>query len=470
MKLHDIAFYFALFFIIGVALASLAGDFSYKWLAIILSTLIVGTIFWIFDKKFIAGLSITLFLSGAYYFIDDARQIPTNLIFNQKVLVRGAITKVAYGANGVQIQVGNVRAYLKTYPSYAYGDLVEMTGKILPLQEKLKNYLLKDGVTGTMSFPNVNLIAKNQGNFLMSGLNKLKMAVIDNLNKVLPAEKAQFMTGLLLGGKSGFSQDFKDQLSASGTSHLVALSGYNIMVVASGIAFLLASFLASRLIFVFTIIILALFVAMTGAESSVVRAALMGTVLLLGNEVERLYSLRNALTIVAAFMVFQNPKILIFDLGFQLSFAALLGIVYLGPIVSRVLHLKDEPGFLNWRKNLVTTISAQIAVLPLIATSFGSISFVGIFSNIVILGLIPITMFIGFIAALTGFISYYVSLAFGLGANIFLSYIIFVIKIFSSFGSISDLQLGYGFLISYYIILIGGVWYYHRNGFPPSLE
>ena len=463
LKLHDAAFYAAIFFILGVALASLAGDVSYKWLFLVAGTLMAFTFIWVLNKNVIAVFTLFLFVGGAYYFAYDFWQTSNNLIFNQKVLVRGVITKVSSGETGQQIQVGSVRAYLKTYPNYEYGDLVEIVGEIKPPQDKAKNYLSKEGVAGIMIFPSTQVLAKNKGNFIMASLNKLKLAIVGNLNKVLPQEKANFMAGLLVGGRSSFSSDFRDMLSRSGTSHLVALSGYNIAVLASGVALIISYFLVQEtLVFILTLVILILFVAMTGAEASVVRAALVGMVMLLSNYVERQYSLRNTLSIIAALMVLQNPKILIFDIGFQLSFAALLGIIYLEPIISKHLHLNSK-SFFNWRKNLATTLVAQIAVLPIVATSFGSISFSGIISNVFILGLVPITMFMGFMAAITGSVSYYISLVFGLVANVLLSYMVFVIKIFSSFGYLNGLEFGFWFMVVYYVVLVGGFLYYHKK-------
>ena len=102
-------------------------------------------------------------------------------------------------------------------------------------------------------------------------------------------------------------------------------------------------------------------------------------------------------------MVLINPKILRFDFAFQLSFAATLGLIYFYSFFERILKA-DKSSFLNWRSILATTLSAQLAVLPLIILRFGYFPIVSPFSNIFILSLIPITMLLGFSIGVLGFL------------------------------------------------------------------
>ncbi len=454
LPLHDVAFYAALFFIFGVAVGSVAGDFAGKWFFVISATLFTTVSLYFLNRKNHAVLAIFLLLGAAYYFAYDFYQKPTNLIFNEDANIYGIISKIEPSANGQEVKLGNIRLYLPLYPQYEYGDELLVGGKIDQPTGQLRNFFLKDGIAGTMRFPRVEVVRKNMGNPMMAALLKLKNATRENLAKVLPHEQSLFMSGLLLGTKAEFPKEFRSELSRSGTSHLVALSGYNITIIAEGIVFCLAWFFSRRVTFVLSLAAIGLFVLMAGAGASVVRAALMGAAVLLAGRVERLYSFRNGITLVAAVMVAQNPKILFFDIGFQLSFAALSGIVFLEPIVRRVLRFKPESGFLNWRENLSVTISAQLAVLPLLILRFGTVSISGVISNVLILGIIPATMFLGFISALAGFFSYYLSLFIGTLANILLSYIMWVIHIFSAFGHISGITyFGIGFAVIYYLSL-----------------
>ena len=109
-----------------------------------------------------------------------------------------------------------------------------------------------------------------------------------------------------------------------------------------------------------------------------------------------------------------------FDLGFQLSFAALLGIVYLRPAIGNLLRagarsgdFAANGGLLNWRENALTTVSAQLAVLPILMVNFGTFSPLSFPANVLILGIMPVTMALGFAAAAAGFVSYHLALFFG---------------------------------------------------------
>ena len=131
----------------------------------------------------------------------------------------------------------------------------------------------------------------------------------------MPAEEAAFLSGLTLGERSDFSPEFKEALQTSGTTHLVALSGYNVSIVIVATMALLTSFLKRRIAFIVAFIFLVAFVLMTGAEASVVRAAIMGALVVIATESGRIFNPRNAITLAGLLMVLINPKVLVFDAG-----------------------------------------------------------------------------------------------------------------------------------------------------------
>jgi len=210
------------------------------------------------------------------------------------------------------------------------------------------------------------------------------------------------LSGLLLGARQNLSPVLKNNLQRSGTSHLIALSGYNITIVATAVLslFLFLGF-NRRSAFWFSVFIIILFVLMTGASASVVRAAIMGILLILGQKLGRVYYPRNALFLAALIMIISNPRILRFDLAFQLSVMATLGLIYFTPFFQKILKAEKE-SFLNWRNNLSTTLAAQLAVLPLLISGFGYFSPVAPVANILIITLMPVTMFFGFLTVIFG--------------------------------------------------------------------
>ena len=203
---------------------------------------------------------------------------------------------------------------------------------------------------------------------------------------------------------------------------------------------------------------------MTGAEASVVRAVIMGILVLLSREVGRLYDFRNAIILAGLLMVFQNPKVLVFVIGFQLSFLALLGIVYLRPAIQKFLRIKKNPGFLSWKDNLLMTASAQLMVAPLLITNFNSFSLTSLIANVLVLELIPVTMGLGFAIAAISLFSYHFSLVLGWVTWVLLRFEILVIELFAKFSIPLGPNLGIGGMALYYIIVIGFIVYVMRRG------
>ena len=158
-------------------------------------------------------------------------------------------------------------------------------------------------------------------------------------------------------------------------------------------------------------------------------------------------------------MALGNPKILKFDIGFQLSFLALIGIVYLMPAVKKFFKVNDEKGILDWKENFLTTVSAQLAVISVLIRSFSNFSFISIVANVLILGFIPYTMTLGFILGAIGFISYPLSLVFGWFVHIFLSYEIFVINFFGKINFFQIKNMSVILMFVYYLALSGFVIY-----------
>lgn len=245
------------------------------------------------------------------------------------------------------------------------------------------------------------------------------------------------LAGLTLGARSDFSSKLKDQMAKSGTTHIVALSGYNIAILVLVVSGILSSFISRKKLIWLMSLIIFFFVLMVGGEASVVRAALMALILLLARHFGRKNDLLNAIILTAVCMVLYDPSVINFDLGFQLSFLSLLGIIYLTPWIENLFIRKKlknntpESSFLNWRENLATTIAAQLAVAPIIIQNFNQFSLGSVVANVLILSTVPFAMLLGF--ALVVFGSIFSAFGFVLAkvASILLVYQILIIKIFS---------------------------------------
>ena len=431
----EVFFYGSLFFLFGVALASLGLN---QLIVIILSSLtaitflFVKTIFLNKDFLIFAILSICIILGSTRYEISDSNYKKSNVVFDEKIKLRGIVS--AYpekGLNSTRLIINELQVTTKPYEEFHYGDLVEVEGKVQKPIGDLKNFYKKENIKGLMPFPQVKLISQNHGSRIKSKLFSLREGMVANLYKILPRKQAALLAGIILGEKSGFDKDFKEDMTKSGTSHLVALSGYNISIIAWSIEKTLGKILSQRKSFILALLTILGFVILTGAEASVVRASILATIFLIAKTSQKIFNVRNALIFAALIMVLINPRILVFDIGFELSFAAFIGILYLEPFFRKLFKVDSRgEGIFLWRNNLATTSAAQVAVFPLIIYYFGYFSPASLPANVLLLGFIPSTMALGFAAGFLGFISYYFSLILGLAVNVLLTYEIFVIEFF----------------------------------------
>lgn len=440
MRAYDAVFYGAASFLIGVFLSS----FLPLRASVFIALACAGAIFFVsyaLRKKFLAHLAVLFLffaLAGGAYF---ARAQSGILMFQNNIPQEDiVITAVVLGdpehgraQKAVVLPEGNgMRKILVTLPAYpvlSHGDTLTLVGKIeTPQNEGYSKYLAARGIGGTMYFPRM-LSHKEGGASLHRELFGIKRAVVAIFSRALPVEHSALLSGITLGEREEFSKELKDAMSKSGTSHITALSGYNITVVSSAMLAVFAFFIDRKRALVFALAAISLFVIMTGAEPSVVRAAIMGSILLLAQRAGRRYSARNAIALTAFFMTLYNPYVLSFDAGFQLSFAALLGMLYISPIL---LPHRNEEGFFGVRESAAHTVAAQAAVFPIISSYFGTASLTSILANVLIVGVIPLTMFLGFALGAIGFFSAFFASLLGWAVGLLLSYEISVIYFFSS--------------------------------------
>lgn len=425
MPLFDKAFYLTLFFVIGVGAAGFALPF---WLSLIIAAA-VGLFFFSFGLKRVVLFSLICLTGYFYYHLCLVLRLP-DIPFNEEHTYLGLVIdepeySLQHTLLNLQLQKphrGTLRVYLPPTDVIRYGDIVSLKGIVKESDSR--------GVYA-VSFPeDILILEKGRGNRIKEVLFSIKNKLIDSLKAVLPPEKAALMSGLLFGERAEFPPALEEAMRLSGTTHIVALSGYNIAILVTSLSSGLAYVCNRRKAFWLSLAAIPAFVVMTGAEASVVRAGLMGFIMLLAVHQERIYSFRNAITLSAAAMLVYDPKLLSEDVGFQLSFAALLGIVYVYPWLTIKLKWKGG-GFLNWKTNALQTLSAQTAVLPIILGTFGFVSPTAPISNILILELIPLTMFVGFLTSLAGLFSYHLSAFIGWGANLLLGYETLVVRFFA---------------------------------------
>jgi ComEC/Rec2-related protein len=261
---------------------------------------------------------------------------------------------------------------------------------------------------------NIEIISCNNGNpirnmsdiflFIKRKLRELREMLSRRVELYLPEPQASLLIGILFGSERAFSNKFEEILRISGTTHIIAASGYNItiLILASSKIF---SFIKKKHRLILSLLLIWAYCILSGLGASILRATMMGTItifaLLSGN-------VRNTHLLIPSgtlFLILINPRIL-FDIGFQLSILATLGLIYLLPSIEeflkRVFCIKNVPQFLE--ENLLGTISCTLSTLPISISIFGKVSLVSVFANVLVLPLTESTMLYGTLAVLISFL------------------------------------------------------------------
>lgn len=473
MPAHEIFFFGALFFLSGVLFGSAGWGFLVPWLVAV--CFVASGIIFVFKKRptalWVAVLSILALFGTLYFHFDDIAFRRLSLVTGRKIEFAGIVASDPLFKDGIQEFVlkmdGNdaPRVSIRTvpYPTYAYGDTLKGSGTFkMPVSDSYARYLAKERISALGQYPKLERVSSGGGSAFFNVLYRVKHAIMDSISDVLPAKEGALLKGLLLGETTSFSAEFTDAMKQSGTTHLVALSGYNITILLWSVISLCVYFVSRRTAVVAAFFVMLGFVLMTGAEASVVRAAIMGSIVLLAGELGRPYDTRNAIVFAALLMTLYNPKVLVFDVGFQLSFFALLGLVYLKPALETLISRGKKTKKSSLRDSTTTTLAAQLAVLPVLLGQFGAISPVGIFSNIVILETVPLTMGLGFLMAGLGIIWKAIAIPFGWVVWVLLYSQIFIIEWFGGLKWNVKGEWGIAGACVYYAALAGLIWYAGR--------
>ena len=324
---------------------------------------------------------------------------------------------------------------------YKYGDEINFSGKLAKPENFLTdqgkvfdyvNYLRKDGILYVMSYPKINIVSRGNGNSLKSALFAAKEKFLEKMNAVISAPENLFMGGLILGEKASFSQAMRASFINTGTIHVVALSGYNVTIVAEWIMKLFSkvSFMPKNFGIGIGILSIILFIIMTGGSSTAIRAGIMAVLSLVARATGRNYDVARALLLAGVSMIFLNPFLLAYDVSFQLSFLATIAVIFLAPRIEKYFLWVTES--FGLRDIVSVTCAAYIFVFPFILYEMGNFSLVALPANVLILPFIPFTMMLGFITGFVGLIWYGFAVPVGFISFLFLHYELAVISFFSN--------------------------------------
>jgi len=398
--------------------------------------LIVLSIF-VFKNKSFAGYILVFILGLSYFWFYQSLEKPnipqgcTNVRICSNVAVKNTKARFAIVDSDEQ------RAVISTgkAETFGYGDELRMCfedknasfieegyGKYLKSRYQT-NYLIKD--------PEVEVTSRGEGT--IRGLFDLSLYLSREIKELFPGDKGVLAKGLLFGGSEDFTSRFQQNLKNSGTSHLVAVSGYNVSIITIILFGFLRNLFSRRFAAASTLGLLICFCVMTGVSASVVRASIMGFLYVVAKIIGRRGAIANSLFVAAFAMIILNPYS-IWDVGFQLSFAATLGLVLLEEPLRILLFgrfFKMTQGEVI--SSLTATLSAQLFTLPILLFSFGQISAIAPLANVLILPIVPWAMLFVAIALAAKLLWGVLGLFLAGFTQMLLEYFISVIRIFGRF-------------------------------------
>jgi competence protein ComEC len=356
------------------------------------------------------------------------------------------------------------------FPVHEYGDRVRVSGKLSTPENFITdtgkefdyiNYLRNDSIFYTMSFAHVETLDHGEGSRLVAGILYVKHAFLRSIESIIPAPESALMGGLLLGTKQSLGTELQNNFVRTGLVHVIVLSGYNVTIIAEALMKVF-SFVSISFGIYFGMLAIVLFAIMTGAGATIIRASIMAILALLARATGRRYDIVRALLLAAALMVFQNPYILVFDISFQLSFLATLGLVFMSPFFMH--SFRFLPKRFGLREIVSATIGVQAFVVPFILYKMGNLSLIAPVSNTLVLPLIPTTMFLGFITGLLGLVVPVIAFPFGWVTYLFLHVEIGIVHMFSQlpFASISIVNFPFILVLIFYSVVVWRL-YIHTN-------
>ncbi|OHA64984.1 MAG: hypothetical protein A2940_02415 [Candidatus Wildermuthbacteria bacterium RIFCSPLOWO2_01_FULL_48_29] len=453
MTVSQTFFFGCLSFIIGVAFASFWRIGQIGILAVFICGIFLVSVFW--SRKQIAAAG-ALFLCAAFglwvYEAAERTHADNELqkFYGEDVIFQAKVVKEPIvRANNTQVTVkpdfvssGKILITFDPAEKLSYGDRVVLTGTLREPESfddfDYAAFLAKDGVYALMEKPGVEIKERgayeHAGERAMAAIFNLKAEFREVLEKHLSPRFSSVMVEMLLGEKYVMGEGLAQDLNVTGLRHIIAISGAHIAILTMYLMPLLIWLgLWRQQAFYVTLALVVFYVVLTGLQPSAVRSGLMGGMFLLGQHVGRQYVALRALIFAATAMLLLNPFLLARDVGFQLSFLAVLGMIVLLPTVLSFLP-KKIPASLSLggpaRELLAMTLAAQVFTLPILIWDFGQVSLVSVITNILIVPVIPLLMGLGFLLMIGGLL-HPVGFLLAFPVGVLVQYILWVVDFFA---------------------------------------
>jgi len=319
------------------------------------------------------------------------------------------------------------------YAEIIPGDTVRFVGKVE--RKVLGSKELRIG----MMDPTFEVISHNRCvseihiGCVLSRIGEWREKWVSILEKVMPSPMSSLGAGILLGINDQMPYDFYQQLIATGTLHIVAASGFNVMIVAQILMNLTLNFFRLGVAIGIGVGGIVLYVLLAGASASVVRAGIMGSLSLMAYFWGRPSEAKRLLWVTAGIMMLNEPR-MVADIGFQLSVVATAGLIYLGSrlqiLKARILRFSNEGVGKFIEQYLFPTLVASLATAPIILWHFGRVSLISPLVNLLILPVVPLIMFLTAMVVILGSVAMSLAYVAGWVAYVPLAWVVWVVRLF----------------------------------------
>ena len=327
-----------------------------------------------------------------------------------------------------------------------YGENSILRGDTIIAEGKL--YQRRGGKQAGISYAKLNVVTRSS-----SVVEKLRRGFLAGLATALPEPHDQFAAGLLIGQKSDLSDEVTETLRIVGLSHIIAVSGYNLTIMADVARRKMGKKSKFRSTF-FSIVLIAAFVALAGSSASIARAAFVSMITIGAAYYGRSIKPVLLLLLAASSTAFMNPFNIWTDIGWYLSFLAFFGVLVVAPAVQARLY-KPPHTARTFTKILIETASAQIMTLPLTMYIFGQISPISLIANIAIVPLVPLAMLLSLFAGLAGMVMPIASGFIAWPARVLLDFMLSVAGLFARVPHASEnISLPVMYMVISYILLV----------------
>ncbi|HLU11658.1 MAG TPA: ComEC/Rec2 family competence protein [Oceanobacillus sp.] len=421
--------YIALGWTAGIILAANSTtQFPLIWLALVVLALIAAGLLWR-DWRILALTLVAFTLGGLRFSLVPTTSLIAaynNLggltiegvvvdepdIRDYYTILRVAAETVTRAGSTVPTE-GLVLVRAQSVADAQYGDRVRATGLLITPAEfdtfSYADYLARSGVFSIMSRASVEVLSSGHGSPLNTTLLTLKHQASSSINHALPEPAAGLLNGILLGDESSIAPEIRDAFAVTGAAHLLAISGFNMVVLARVMQGLFRG--KRRLAATAGILSIVIYTLLVGATPPVLRAALMSGLLVIGESIRRKTFVPTSLAFAVIVLSLINPTAL-WEIGFQLSFFATLGLALLAtPLTERIDRLIAQlfpasvAGFLRnlLSEPLGVSLAAQLSTIPLTALYFGQLSLASLVVNLLVVPVQPAILIVGGLATMIAF-------------------------------------------------------------------